>query len=369
MKIFFLFLYLSIFYTKGFSQNLVVNGSLEDENICTEYTKNCAPEGWMISTLLSNFYFDDSVNAYDGRHFIGMVSGGNGRYGSRNFLSCQLLCGLRPGALYQLQFFIRAGAEELDSVGVLFSEDDLIFRKWGIKNVAPDFWVSKKYISSGRLPWMQVNTMYQATGKESFINFALFKKNPPERYRAANNPEFSFFIDSISLVPLDPKEKLCPTATAVKEALYAQDERHTLLDRKIYARQRQPPQALVLPKTKLIRIDTLVLSDIQFATNSFALTKGAERMLDSFFNRSAQSGFDSIIVEGHTDNVGNRLANEKLSQNRAVTVAGHITSILTKSEPPIKAKGWADAKPVATNETAAGRQQNRRVEIYLYLRQ
>jgi len=74
-------------------------------------------------------------------------------------------------------------------------------------------------------------------------------------------------------------------------------------------------------------------------------------------------------VEGHTDNVGNRLANEKLSQNRASSVAAHINSINAKNEVPIQARGWADVKPVATNETVAGRQQNRRVEIYIYFRQ
>ncbi|HVG40116.1 MAG TPA: hypothetical protein VM888_00795, partial [Chitinophagaceae bacterium] len=216
-----LLLTLCIFYIKGFTQNLVVNGSLEDENICTEYDKNCAPEGWMISTLLSNFYFDDTVNAYNGRHFIGLVSGGNGNYNSRNFISSQLLCGLRAGAEYALQFFVRPGIEELDSIGVLFSEDNLLYRKWGIKDVNPDFWISQKYISAGKLPWMQVNTTYKASGKESFLNVALFKKKGPERYRSATNPEFSFYIDSISITPKDPKEKLCPTAIAVEQELYA----------------------------------------------------------------------------------------------------------------------------------------------------
>ena len=361
-------LLLSFFYYHGAAQNLVVNGSFEDENICTEYAKNCAPEGWMISTLLSNFYFDDSVNAYDGRHFIGMVAGGNGRYGSRNFLSCQLLCGLQPGSSYQLQFFIRAGEENLDSVGILFSDDDLMNRKWGIKNVLPDFWLSNKYISSKRLPWMQVSTIYKATGKESFLNVALFKKNPPDRYRSPSNPDFSFFIDSVSLTPLDPNEKLCASYSTVKEALYAQDERHTLLDRKIYALQKKPPVAVVLAKTKRIRIDTLVLSDVLFATNSFSLTNGATAMLDSFFGKWRNGGIDSIVVEGHTDNVGNLLANEKLSQNRATSVANYISSIPNSDKVPMDAKGWADKKPVATNDTPNGRQQNRRVAIYFYLK-
>lgn len=356
-----------LFYMNSFAQNLVANGSMEDENICTEYEKNCAPEGWMISTLQSNFYFDDSANAYDGRHFIGLVSGGNGRYSSRNFVTGQLLCGLRAGASYQLQFFIREGTENLDSVGVYFSEDNVMYRKWGIKDVVPHFWAAKKFISSGRLPWMQVNTVFTASGAESFITIALFKKNPPEWYGART--QFSFYVDSISLLPLDPKESLCNDTAANREKLYAQNERHNLLDRQIYAAQHKPPLPVALPKTKLIRIDTLILSDILFATNSYALTKPAISMLDSFFHGFPVQQLDSIVIEGHTDNVGNKPANQKLSENRAASVAATLSAMLADNKPTMPTRGWADAKPVATNNTPAGRQQNRRVALYLYVRQ
>jgi hypothetical protein len=72
------------------AQNLVPNGSMEDENICTEYLKNCAPEGWIVSSLQSNFYFNDPAAAYHGQHFIGLPAGANMRYGSRNLFA--VLC-------------------------------------------------------------------------------------------------------------------------------------------------------------------------------------------------------------------------------------------------------------------------------------
>jgi len=39
------------------AQDLVANGDFEEENICTEYRKNCSPEAWIMSSLQSHFYF------------------------------------------------------------------------------------------------------------------------------------------------------------------------------------------------------------------------------------------------------------------------------------------------------------------------
>ncbi|MBS1567552.1 MAG: hypothetical protein JST39_24420, partial [Bacteroidetes bacterium] len=44
----FLFLLLSV---RGFSQELLANGSFEDKNMCTEYNKDCAPEAWLCNWL------------------------------------------------------------------------------------------------------------------------------------------------------------------------------------------------------------------------------------------------------------------------------------------------------------------------------
>ena len=69
-----------------------------------------------------------------------------------------------------------------------------------------------------------------------------------------------------------------------------------------------------------------------------------------------------IVVEGHTDSVGSDAYNDALSQRRADAVA---SALLARGVPgeDIRALGRGKSYPVATNETQAGRQQNRRVEI------
>ncbi|MGC4020840.1 MAG: OmpA family protein [Cyclobacteriaceae bacterium] len=69
-----------------------------------------------------------------------------------------------------------------------------------------------------------------------------------------------------------------------------------------------------------------------------------------------------VEVGGHTDNVGNASANQKLSQGRAQAVADYIVSKGISQE-RVVAKGYGLSKPVASNATQTGRSQNRRVEF------
>src|SRR5690349_9195211 len=69
-----------------------------------------------------------------------------------------------------------------------------------------------------------------------------------------------------------------------------------------------------------------------------------------------------LEVEGHTDSVGSDELNMKLSEHRASSVRDFLvqSGIVTSS---IAARGFGESQPVATNDTSAGRQQNRRVEL------
>src|SRR3954470_5126715 len=108
------------------AQNLLMNGSFEDENICTEFIKNCAPEAWISTSLTSDYYFDDPAHAFDGQHFIGLVIPEVYSRRPNQYLRSRLLCGLRKDAQYRLEFYIRSAHDDLDSVGVYFSADDIL---------------------------------------------------------------------------------------------------------------------------------------------------------------------------------------------------------------------------------------------------
>jgi outer membrane protein OmpA-like peptidoglycan-associated protein len=71
-----------------------------------------------------------------------------------------------------------------------------------------------------------------------------------------------------------------------------------------------------------------------------------------------------IEIRGHTDNVGNDDANLSLSENRAKSVVNYlIENGITGDR--LTSKGFGESQPVTTNETAEGKQQNRRVEFII----
>jgi outer membrane protein OmpA-like peptidoglycan-associated protein len=69
-----------------------------------------------------------------------------------------------------------------------------------------------------------------------------------------------------------------------------------------------------------------------------------------------------IEVEGHTDSDGSEGMNQTLSENRAGAVRDYLLS-QGVPEASIVSRGFGEAHPVATNDTAEGKSQNRRVEI------
>lgn len=70
-----------------------------------------------------------------------------------------------------------------------------------------------------------------------------------------------------------------------------------------------------------------------------------------------------ILIEGHTDNVGDDASNMSLSERRAAAVSGHLTSNYGVDAARLQSKGFGETKPVAGNDTSEGRQNNRRVEL------
>jgi outer membrane protein OmpA-like peptidoglycan-associated protein len=86
--------------------------------------------------------------------------------------------------------------------------------------------------------------------------------------------------------------------------------------------------------------------------------------LQSIANIMKEYPNTTFHIEGHTDSRGSDAYNMKLSKERAASVMNYLTTIgMTANR--LTSEGYGEARPVATNNTAAGRQQNRRVEISL----
>jgi outer membrane protein OmpA-like peptidoglycan-associated protein len=103
-------------------------------------------------------------------------------------------------------------------------------------------------------------------------------------------------------------------------------------------------------------------SGIMFDVDSYALKASTKANLDKMAETMKEYDKTEIIVMGHTDATGSDEHNQKLSENRAASVSRFLqqNGITAKR---VTTKGFGEQKPVASNNSVSGREQNRRVEI------
>ncbi|HEU4471275.1 MAG TPA: OmpA family protein [Flavisolibacter sp.] len=348
------------------AQNLLMNGGFEEENICTEYIKNCAPEAWISTSLISNYYFDDVKNAYEGQHFVGLLFRTSVSR-PRQYLRSRLLCGLRKDAEYQVEFYARSSHPGLDSIGVSFSAADILYEKDRMRDYNPVRLAAGQLDASMQGKWQKIAFRFTAGGDEQFLVIGDFRKTAHNLNGQPDIMEgFYYFIDKVSLKPVNADEKLCSEAALVKEEEYNMDFRHNALEKQIYRLRKSPPPVVPLAKTVVLKVDTLIIPDVLFAVNSYALSREANELLDSLVKAAASMQVDSLVVEGHTDSTGSAALNEKLSRDRAATVASYLQPGFNR---PVRSFGLASQRPVASNRNAEGRRRNRRVEIFIFRRE
>jgi len=119
-------------------------------------------------------------------------------------------------------------------------------------------------------------------------------------------------------------------------------------------------------------------SGILFNTGSYTLSKTAQSNLTDFTNNVLKVYPDcDVAIQGYTDNTGfknstveqSQQKNLTLSQNRSDAVRNFLLQQGAASSQIKSSTGYGEQNPVADNSTAAGKAQNRRVEIYLYASQ
>src|SRR6201981_273108 len=115
-----------------------------------------------------------------------------------------------------------------------------------------------------------------------------------------------------------------------------------------------------------------VNSDLLFRPGSYEMSERGKQIIAGFAAKLAPTQQNKILVSGYTDNapIGPALqrqgitSNEILSQKRAENVMQYVVSLGVKPD-LISAQGFGASNPVASNDTAQGRAQNRRVELSL----
>lgn len=348
-----------------------MNSDLEEVNICTEYDAECAPEAWISSSPGFSNFFKDRNRAHSGEYCLALDAGHYSKPYFRSFIRTPLLCGLRVGKKYRIRFFLKSPHPQLlDSVGVYLGEIDPLLERKPIQRLAPSGYMQFSSERRNDSSWQEVELVYTANGREAFFQIAYFGMNDVQGSTGLEKEaRFQIFVDDIEMYAEDPAESICANWQERKDSIYGQNARHQFLTRILSYRQRQPSGPLNLPLTRIVKIDTLILPDILFETGEAVVAARQQMILDSLCRQQQGRTIDSVRVEGHTDDTGPDSLNQRLSGDRAITVANYMRQCAWYSRARFMLQGWGSSQPIVPNESPEQRRKNRRVEILIYYRE
>ena len=166
-------------------------------------------------------------------------------------------------------------------------------------------------------------------------------------YTSAQNGEF------LAAIPIDGNYALNVSADG-----YLFYSEHILPTKGSY----EKPFQIQAKLTKIKVGENVVLKNIFFKTNEFALLHESLIEIENLAQLLIKNPTLNIEIQGHTDNVGNDILNEKLSLNRAKSVFEYLTSHKIDSG-RLTFKGYGKQRPIVSNDSEQNRQQNRRTSF------
>jgi outer membrane protein OmpA-like peptidoglycan-associated protein len=344
------------------AQNVVVNPSFEDHNVCPRNLGNFDSDvvGWSTPTLGSTDYFHGCSEAmgtpknFNGTQIADFGEGYAGFYlyapnDYREYMQARLLKPLKEGETYELSFFVSLAERSdfaVNEFGVVFSQSPL---KFGIKKELSRMHLYKdtanpfnyleigySHFANDKEEWMLVKASYTATGNEQYMTLGNFKNN-------ARTQKFSikkgakqgayYYVDMVSLM-------------AKGDNIQAE---------KMDKTKGRETMALNTPH---------LFQHLLFDFDEYVLLDSAKAYLKETYDFLVSDTSLHIVIHGHTDGIGSKSYNLKLSGDRCEAVVNYFIELGLPGN-RISWQGHGGELPVADNSTAEGRQQNRRVEFIL----
>lgn len=345
------------------AQNLVENPSFENYEDCPERLGNFDADviHWSIPTSGSTDYFNGCSTAmgtpenFKGSQPADFGEGYTGLYlyapdDYREYIQATLTNALVEGKKYQISFYVSL-AERSDfavkDFGVLFSKNKMLVptkkdlskkKLYSQKdNIFNYMEIGYSNFYSDTQDWILVNTQFVAKGTERYMTIGNFKTNArTRRFKTKRNKKQGayYYVDMFSV-----EEVLDSNLSKVSKGY------------------RRNSDTFILDKTH-------VFENLLFQFDEFSLLEPAKQEMLQLFEYVHADATLQITIQGHTDAIGPKRYNQVLSSKRAQAVANYLQN-LGLSKERIVVHGLGGKKPMASNDTEAGRQQNRRVEFVI----
>jgi len=220
---------------------------------------------------------------------------------------------------------------------------------------SPRAGVAAMDISNARKSLEAANRLAEAKGKQADIEYE------------ANNAVTSAQIANEKILTAQANEQIA-NGTAQRQAVLLQArerESERSADQASASAQRVDSLEAQLADLKVQKTErglVLTLGDVLFDTGQATLKSGAYGTLDRLATALRDKSGRKVLIEGHTDNVGSDESNQGLSERRAQSVQSALMQRdVARSQ--ITAMGKGENFPIASNDSADGRQSNRRVEL------
>lgn len=344
------------------SQNMIPNPGFETYNECPRHLGNLHQDvaDWTTPTSGTTDYFHmcsfhmgtpENFNGVqrtvEGDGYAGFYAYAPDDY--REYLQVPLKATLKSGAVYRLSFYVSL-AERSDfairDFGILFSSEPLeIDTKKNISKAKRFAYPENAYnyletpasdFLSDTSDWSRVEARFEAEGTERYLILGNFRTNRQTRTtetgRSSNKGAY-YYIDKVALLEQKPELAIA----------------HAPSD----------------PRSKSYQLDSLqAFRSLLFEFDTYSLSNPGQEELQSLYEFLRRDPDLELQLAGHTDARGTVDYNRALSEKRCLAVARYLEN-LGMPLGRIQWEGYGSSRPVATNETEAGRSQNRRVEFVI----
>jgi hypothetical protein len=198
-------LLLLIIFSNTKAQNLIINGSFEDANICTEIKQPCSPSAWFYTKSHPHgFSIKSSIKASDGDHIL-QIAAINAKDDTRSYWQTMLQCKLIKGEEYVISVDIAAISvgPNLNDLGFYFTDSfqyaltDTILQPSDYQSMKD---AKVKRLSDG---WYRLQKKFIADNNNQIMVVGNFTKESNKQILSKRNTSatITYFIDKLSLIP------------------------------------------------------------------------------------------------------------------------------------------------------------------------
>jgi OmpA-OmpF porin, OOP family len=329
-------------------KNLVPNGSFENYRRKSGNIRQAVPWQQIASVDYYQQPISNDTSKYKGARTGDCYAGLRFQKKYKEFIQVKFSEPLHRGTTYEYEMYVRLAFwsnASLKSFGALFTKIGYKSKNDVVRSALIDS-VSKKGSFVNGYQWFKISGQYIADGGEKYLTIGNFSPNVKKDMVRMNVFKLGFkeayyFVDDISLV----KAKEVVEKVKVEIVGSFNLEQDSVLDVK-----------------KDVKVgEKIALKNIFFENGRYYLLPESYSELNKLAQYLLRNPHMEVQINGHSDNVGSKSKNQKISEQRAREVFEYLIKKGVQNK--MYFKGYGSLFPIAGNDTDADRAKNRRVEF------